>query len=161
MVGRRQGVITLLYPSAYLPIAGSLSGLTGEQRCKAHLSAGRQQPVHSTRAEQMVTCSGLADHVDGITRNLNLTQSMRAPAEITHFEFGGLYLGPLAIIVGLPAVCYGLTYICNAIACFTFRDPLSIPGFPPGTRVFSWQAVGLVVGWTLFMASSASARVHV
>ena len=83
---------------------------------------------------------------------------MRAPAEITHFEFGGPYLGPLAITVGLPAVCYGLIYICNSEACFTFRDPLSIPGFPPGTTVFSWQAVGVVVGWTLFMASPFHAR---
>ncbi len=107
----------------------------------------------------MVTCSGPADLQH--TVNLCFNPSMRAPAEIIHFEFGGPYLGPLAITVGLPAVCYILTYICNARGCFTLRDPLSIPGFPPGTVVFSWQAVGVVIGWSLFMASSVSARVQI
>ena len=79
---------------------------------------------------------------------------MRAPAEITHFEFGGPSLGPLAIIFGLPAVCYALVYICNATACYKLADPLAVPGFPHGTVIFSWQAVGVVVGWTLFMASA-------
>ena len=101
----------------------------------------------------MVTCLGLADRQP--TVNLDSSQSMRAPAEITHFEFGGPSLGPLAITVGLPAICYLLIYICNVTACFTFRDPLGIPGFPPGTAVFSWQAVYVVIGWTLSMASSS------
>ena len=73
------------------------------------------------------------------------------------FEFGGPYAGPLAIMLALPAVCYALVYACNATACYKLTAPFAVPGFPPGTAVFSWHAVGVVVSWMLFMASSPAA----
>jgi hypothetical protein len=79
-------------------------------------------------------------------------------AQVEHgFEFGGPNAGPLAIMLGLPAVCYALMYTCNSAACYKLTAPFAVPGFSPGTAVFSWQAVGVVVSWMLFMASKTVA----
>lgn len=56
--------------------------------------------------------------------------------EQPHFEFFGPYLGPIGIILGLPAVCYALVWACNAGGCLALTPQLSLPGFPPGQRFF-------------------------
>ena len=63
------------------------------------------------------------------------------------FEFFGPYFGPLGIMLGLPAVCYFLVYACNASGCMHLAPRFSIPGFPPGQRLFTWQAVGVYLAW--------------
>lgn len=63
------------------------------------------------------------------------------------FEFFGPYLGPLGIVFGLPAVIYALVYACNASGCMHLAPAFSIPGFPRGQRLFSWQALAVYVGW--------------
>lgn len=63
------------------------------------------------------------------------------------FEFFGPYVGPLGIVLGLPAVIYALVYACNASGCMHLAPAFSIPGFPPGQRLFSWQALAVYVGW--------------
>ena len=62
-------------------------------------------------------------------------------------QFFGPHLGPLGIMLGLPAVCYALVYACNASGCMHLAPKFSIPGFPPGQRLFSWQALGVYVAW--------------
>jgi Ergosterol biosynthesis ERG4/ERG24 family len=67
-----------------------------------------------------------------------------------HYEFCGPRLGPLAIIVGLPAVLYGLIGICNARGCLALWPRLRLPGWPLGTPLFTWQACGVWLGWLAF-----------
>ena len=46
-------------------------------------------------------------------------------------------------------MAYGLVYTCNAAGCSALKGPASWPGFPPGTQLFTWQALGVYVGWIL------------
>ena len=69
------------------------------------------------------------------------------------FEFFGPYLGPLGILLGLPAVCYALVYACNASGCMHLAPRFSIPGFPPGQRLFTWQALVAYCAWFAFQAA--------
>lgn len=63
------------------------------------------------------------------------------------FEFFGPYLGPLCIMLGLPAVCYALVYACNGSGCMHLAPRFSIPGFPPAQRLFSWEALAVYCAW--------------
>ena len=65
------------------------------------------------------------------------------------YEFMGPVLGPMAVMVGLPAVCYGLVYACNAEGCFSVRS-LSVPGLPPQTQLISTKAFVAILGWMAF-----------
>ena len=65
------------------------------------------------------------------------------------YEFLGPVLGPTAVMVGLPAVCYGLVYACNAEGCFNFRS-LSLPGLPSQTQLISTEAFAAILGWLAF-----------
>ena len=65
------------------------------------------------------------------------------------YEFVGPVLGPMAVMVGLPAVCYGLVYACNAGGCFNFQN-LSLPGLPPQTQLISTEAFVAILGWLAF-----------
>ncbi len=69
------------------------------------------------------------------------------------FEFFGPYLGPLGILLGLPSVCYALVYACNASGCMHLAPRFSIPGFPPGQRLFTWQALAVYCAWFAFQAA--------
>ena len=67
-----------------------------------------------------------------------------------HYEFGGP-IGALGIVLGLPAVCYGLVVTCNAHHCVSL-DYDSIAGipsltFPSGTVLFSPEACAVFLGW--------------
>lgn len=75
-----------------------------------------------------------------------------AAAQHHDFEFLGPYLGPLGIMLGLPAVCYALVYACNASGCMHLAPQFSIPGWPPGQRLFTWEALGVYVAWFAFQA---------
>ncbi len=67
-----------------------------------------------------------------------------------HFEFFGPRLGPLAIVIGLPAVLYGLVATCNPRGCLALWPRLQLPGWPLRTPLFTWQACGVWLGWLLF-----------
>ncbi len=76
-----------------------------------------------------------------------------APAKAErHFEFFGPRLGPLAIMIGLPVVCYSLVWTCNANGCLALRPSLHLPGWPAGTRWFTWEATWVYLGWLAFQA---------
>ena len=70
------------------------------------------------------------------------------------YEFFGPYLGPIALIIGLPALCYALVYICNSDGCISITDGPAgwkkLPGFPDGVKLFSWEACGVFLAWLLF-----------
>ena len=65
------------------------------------------------------------------------------------YEFLGPLLGPVSIMIGLPAVCYGLVYACNSDGCLSFRN-LSVPGLPPQTQLISSRAFLAILGWAAF-----------
>jgi Delta14-sterol reductase len=67
-------------------------------------------------------------------------------AQHHHFEFFGPYIGPIALLVGLPALCYALVYACNPQGCLRLA-PFSVPGFPPGQSFFSWEATAIFILW--------------
>ena len=63
------------------------------------------------------------------------------------FEFMGPTAGPLGMVLGLPAVCYGLFYACNAGGCLGLSQPGRLLGFPPAQRLFTWQALAVYLAW--------------
>ncbi|KAK9839777.1 hypothetical protein WJX81_000641 [Elliptochloris bilobata] len=63
------------------------------------------------------------------------------------YEFLGPWIGPLGIILGLPAVCYFLVYACNSGGCLALARPLQLPGLPAGTALFSFEAATVVAAW--------------
>lgn len=65
------------------------------------------------------------------------------------YEFMGPLVGPVAIIVLLPLVCYGLVYICNAEGCLGVSG-MTIPGFPSQTQLISKEACLVVACWMTF-----------
>lgn len=66
------------------------------------------------------------------------------------YEFFGPYIGPICIVIGLPLVCYGLVYACNAQGCMQLAPHFTLPGFAVDQKFFSWEAMGVVVGWFAF-----------
>ena len=79
--------------------------------------------------------------------------SQRQQHKAHEFEFFGPFLGPLGIMLGLPAVCYALVYACNASGCMHLAPKFSIPGFPPGQRLFTWEALAVYVAWFAFQVA--------
>eukprot|EP01024_Parvocaulis_polyphysoides_P051525 TRINITY_DN5077_c0_g2_i3.p2 TRINITY_DN5077_c0_g2~~TRINITY_DN5077_c0_g2_i3.p2 ORF type:complete len:376 (-),score=23.95 TRINITY_DN5077_c0_g2_i3:444-1571(-) len=66
------------------------------------------------------------------------------------FEFFGPTVGPIGIIVGLPIVCYGLIFLCNANGCLNLQDMI-IPQIPNNFEFFNLNAVGVVIGWFVYL----------
>jgi len=58
------------------------------------------------------------------------------------YDFSGPIVGPLAIVVGLPLVCYMLVYGSNELGSLTLSGGLKAPGLPPGTLLATWEAAG-------------------
>ena len=69
-----------------------------------------------------------------------------------HYEFWGPYLGPVGIIVGLPAVCFGLFAACNQTGCVRLPGDLSWPAWPPSAQLLSTDACLAVAGWIVAQA---------
>jgi lamin-B receptor len=75
-----------------------------------------------------------------------------------HYEFCGPHLGPAAMLIGLPAVCYALLAVCNDRGCARslpalLAGPPAWPGLP--RPLASWAGFGAVGGWF-----AAQAAVH-
>lgn len=70
-----------------------------------------------------------------------------SPCRKIEYEFMGPWVGPSAIVLGLPAVCYGLYYTCNQQGCLTMWPEPRVPGFPPGTRLISLAGFGVFLLW--------------
>mmetsp|Transcript_12034 Transcript_12034/g.20343 ORF Transcript_12034/g.20343 Transcript_12034/m.20343 type:complete len:430 (-) Transcript_12034:329-1618(-) len=62
------------------------------------------------------------------------------------YEFEGPYLGPIGVILGLPAVCYLLVFACNSSGCLNLQT-LEVPGFPAGMSFVTWEGIVVSVGW--------------
>lgn len=67
------------------------------------------------------------------------------------FEFQGPYLGPIVLVFGLPAVCYGLIHACNGRGCIGWSS-WHWPGLSEGAVLFSWQATAVYLAWLLLQA---------
>lgn len=84
----------------------------------------------------------------------------RHDAHATSFEFCGPVAGPLAMLFGLPAVCYALLATCNASGCVsTLRDllcPSRWPGLPAAGGLVSGAGFVAVFAWFF-----AQAAIHV
>jgi hypothetical protein len=81
-------------------------------------------------------------------------QGVRRPVENEkhEFEFMGPWLGPCAVVMGLPAVCYGLYYSCNQQGCMQLWPEFSVPGFPPGIRLATAGGFGVFILWLALQA---------
>lgn len=76
------------------------------------------------------------------------THPSSSQADHEEYEFFGPH-GPFLLIFLLPAVLYALIYACNKDGCFSLY-PLPVktaPGFPSGSRLFSWEATAAYFGW--------------
>jgi delta14-sterol reductase len=62
------------------------------------------------------------------------------------YEFFGPY-GPAVLLFVLPATLYGLIYGCNAKGCLQLSPSLQIPGFAPGSELWSSSALAVYSGW--------------
>lgn len=80
------------------------------------------------------------------TPSLARFHEANSPRKI-EYEFMGPWVGPSAIVIGLPVVCYGLYYSCNQQGCFTMWPELRVPGFPPGTQIISLAGFGVFFLW--------------
>ena len=76
---------------------------------------------------------------------------MAAPPHDGEFEFFGPRLGPIGVMIGMPAICYGLVYACNSTGCVNFDFPLRFPGFPAGSELFSTDATRIVLIWMMLL----------
>ena len=72
------------------------------------------------------------------------------------FEFFGPRLGPSAIMLGLPAVCYGLFVACHQGGCLALRPRLQLPPLPLDLQLFSWEAIAAYLGYILFQVRPRS-----
>ena len=73
-----------------------------------------------------------------------------AGAKAPHYEFMGPP-GAFAIVIGLPAVCYGLVLFCNADACVALDAlPSAVPSAPASMPYFTWEACGVFLGWMAY-----------
>lgn len=68
------------------------------------------------------------------------------------YEFMGPLLGPVGIMIGLPALCYGLVYACNSDGCLSLMN-LSVPGLPKQTQLISTEAFLAILGWAAFQTT--------
>eukprot|EP00976_Prorocentrum_cordatum_P074495 1181538-Prorocentrum_minimum.AAC.5 len=75
---------------------------------------------------------------------------MGAKRDAFHYEFEGPYLGPIGVILGLPAVCYLLVFACNSSGCLTLQ-PLQIPGFPEGMEFVTLDGIAVSIAWMALM----------
>ncbi len=73
-------------------------------------------------------------------------------AKQVEYEFYGPWLGPLGIMLGLPAVCYWLVCACNSAGCWELARPLRMPGLPPGTALLTAEAAAAVAAWLALQA---------
>ena len=73
----------------------------------------------------------------------------------THYEFGGPHLGPAALVLGLPAVCYALLAACNDSGCVAgvrgLVDVRTWPGLPTPAATLAGAAV--IAAWFAFQAA--------
>lgn len=68
------------------------------------------------------------------------------------YQFKGPVLGPLAIVLGLPFVCYLLVYCSNEQGSLTLYGGVKAPGWPPGTSLANWTATAVYLGYLAFQA---------
>lgn len=69
-------------------------------------------------------------------------------AESFEYEFFGP-IGAFVCTTLLPVFVYALSYLVNAQGCLKLAS-FSVPGWQPGTVLFSWQAMLMVYGWFAF-----------
>lgn len=67
-----------------------------------------------------------------------------------HFEFFGPH-GPALLIIALPLVCYALVYGCNASGCLQLWPSFQVPGFEPGTKLFTVDGLLIYTQWFLLV----------
>ena len=68
-----------------------------------------------------------------------------------HYEFFGPNLGPIGIMIGLPSVCYGLVFACNAENCIdSWAGVKLLPAWPEGQKFFTWEATVVFLMWMGF-----------
>lgn len=66
------------------------------------------------------------------------------------YEFFGPLIGPIALIIGLPLICYALIYACNAHGCVSWTSLANIPGFG-GAPLITLQGILVYLGWFTFV----------
>lgn len=66
------------------------------------------------------------------------------------YEFCGPLIGPMALIIGLPAICFTLFYACNAHGCASWTAISSLPGFG-STPLITWSGIVVYLGWFAFV----------
>ena len=79
-----------------------------------------------------------------------------AKSKQPEYEFLGPWIGPLGIMLGLPATCYLLVCACNSRGCLALARPLQLPGLPPGTPLFTLEAAAAVAAWIALQVGRCS-----
>lgn len=120
----------------------------------SHSPSDLDRLICPTTASQLLsilhTCS-LSTYLLLKTRSVDMPTKQKAQIhQEHHFEFFGPHVPGLLLLV-LPAVLYALVYGCNASGCLQIYPSLSIPGFAPGTLMWSSTAMAVVSGWMLLV----------
>jgi hypothetical protein len=69
-----------------------------------------------------------------------------AAAAQQHYEFFGPH-GTALLLVAMPLVVLSLPFACNVSGCMTLLPKFWVPGFPPGTRLYTHEGLAAVAGW--------------
>ncbi|QDZ21766.1 sterol reductase [Chloropicon primus] len=106
-----------------------------------------------TTRRQAAAGSGNGDAPRGSRTKKDSSKSDVAGRHPDHveYEFFGPILGPIGIVVGLPAVMFGLYGFCGKHGCVSLK-PFEIPEVNIGDRAISFEGFLVYLGWIFGVA---------
>ena len=115
----------------------------------------RHETMVTTRRQAAGVVGGADEKAggrSGAKRGGAAKRTDKADGSAVQYEFFGPTVGPLSIVVGLPAVMYALCGFCGSHGCVSL-SPLKIPTFNVGTSLFSFEGFAVYLGWIFAVVS--------
>ena len=115
----------------------------------------RHETMVTTRRQAAGVVGGADEKAggrSGAKRGGAAKRTGKADGSAVQYEFFGPTVGPLGIVVGLPAVMYALCGFCGSHGCVSL-SPLKIPTFNVGTSLFSFEGFAVYLGWIFAVVS--------
>ena len=137
----------------------NISGGSCRTNAKPVVEEGGDRHRHETMVTTRRQAAGVVGGADekaggrsGAKRGGAAKRTDKADGSAVQYEFFGPTVGPLSIVVGLPAVMYALCGFCGSHGCVSL-SPLKIPTFNVGTSLFSFEGFAVYLGWIFAVVS--------